>query len=466
MSARVLVVDDIPANVKLLEVKLTAEYFDVVTAASGAEALVRIAESQPDIVLLDVMMPGMDGFEVCKRIRSDHGTMHLPVVMVTALSATEDRVRGLQAGADDFLTKPVDDLSLFARVKSLVRLKMMMDELQLRRRTREQFGIVDDEPTLADEDANGAKILIVDDNALVAKRLRESLIDDSHDVEVAATCQEALARASADQHDLIIVSLSLLDDDPLRLCSQLRSNETTRNLPIVIVVDAEDRERLAKGLELGVNDYLPRPVDRNELKARVRTQVRRRRYQERLRDTYHRSISMALHDPLTGIYNRRYLDGHLQSLLTDTTERDKNVTLLIFDIDFFKKINDERGHPVGDAVLKGLAERVADGLRGFDTFARYGGEEFVVVMPETNLATGVMVAERIRAAIAEAPITVEGHGDVAVTASVGVAMARSGETPAALLERADQALYRAKQNGRDRVEADGHAAKATSFSFA
>ncbi len=468
MSARVLVVDDIPANVKLLEAKLSAEYFDVVTAASGAEALERIAESQPDIVLLDIMMPGMDGYEVCKRIRSDHGTMHLPVIMVTALSEAEDRVRGLEAGADDFLTKPVDDMSLFSRVKSLVRLKMMMDELQLRRRTREQFGVVDDEPTLAEEDANGAKILIVDDNALVAKRMREYLSVDDHDVEVTASCQDALVRAAAEEFDLTVISLSLLEDDPLRLCSQLRSNDVTRNVPILIVVDTDDRERLAKGLELGVNDYLQRPIDKNELLARVRTQVRRRRYQERLRDTYHRTISMALHDSLTGIYNRRYLDSHLQALLTDTTERDKNVTMLIFDIDFFKKVNDELGHPVGDAVLKGLSDRVADGLRGFDTFARYGGEEFVIVMPETDLKTGITVAERIRAALAATPIAVEGHGDVPVTVSIGVAMAGPGETPEALLKRADKALYRAKQNGRDRVEADEDmaGAKANSLSFA
>ena len=132
MSARVLVVDDILANVKLLEAKLTAEYFDVVTALSGQEALDLIEVNHPDIVLLDIMMPGMDGFEVCRRIKANPASMHVPVVMVTALDQPSDRVEGLECGADDFLTKPVDDIALFARVRSLVRLKMMTDELRVR----------------------------------------------------------------------------------------------------------------------------------------------------------------------------------------------------------------------------------------------------------------------------------------------------------------------------------------------
>src|SRR5882724_1458761 len=145
MSARILVVDDIAANVRLLEAKLAAEYFEVVTASSGPEALELIERNAPDIVLLDVMMPEMDGFEVCTKIRANPKTRFLPVVMVTALSEPKDRVRGLEAGADDFLTKPVNDLALFARVRSLVRLKMMMDEWRMREQTSGQFDVLSGE---------------------------------------------------------------------------------------------------------------------------------------------------------------------------------------------------------------------------------------------------------------------------------------------------------------------------------
>src|SRR5579862_5259216 len=168
MTARVLVVDDIPSNIKLLEARLVAEYFDVVSAANGQDALASIAAQEPDIVLLDVMMPGMDGFEVCRRIKSNPKTAHIPVVMVTALDQTSDRVAGLDAGADDFLTKPVDDAALFARVRSLVRLKMMTDELRMRETTGQSMGLIDPAETLNEPQPVG-RILIIEDRPEAAR---------------------------------------------------------------------------------------------------------------------------------------------------------------------------------------------------------------------------------------------------------------------------------------------------------
>src|ERR1700760_2715723 len=155
MTARVLVVDDILSNVKLLEAKLSAEYFEVASAFNGIDALARMEQAVPDIALLDVMMPGMDGFEVCRRIKANPRTAHVPVVMVTALDQPSDRVAGLDAGADDFLTKPVDDSALFARVRSLVRLKMMTDELRMRETTGQSMGLIDPAETLMDANPTG-----------------------------------------------------------------------------------------------------------------------------------------------------------------------------------------------------------------------------------------------------------------------------------------------------------------------
>src|SRR5580700_1157811 len=162
MSARVLVVDDVEVNVKLLEAKLSSEYFAVLSAFNGPAAL-RIADAElPDIILLDVMMPRMDGFEVCRRLKANPRTMDIPVVMVTALSDVSDRLRGLEAGADDFLTKPVNDIALFARVRSLVRLKRMMEEWRLREEICGRFSR--DGDAAGQEDQSPARILLVEES--------------------------------------------------------------------------------------------------------------------------------------------------------------------------------------------------------------------------------------------------------------------------------------------------------------
>src|SRR5260370_168754 len=268
MSARIVVVDDVPANVKLLEARLSAEYFDVLTASNGAEALDVCSRSECDIILLDVMMPDMDGFEVCRRLKSNPATHFIPVVIVTALDSPADRVRGLEAGADDFLTKPV----------------------------------------------------------------------------------EALFHAAEGNYDLLIVSLSLENFDGLRLCSQARSLERTRQVPILAISDADNNARLLRGLEIGVNDYLLRPVDKNELLARARTQIRKRRYTDHLRDNVQNSIEMAITDALTGLHNRRYMESHLGTLAEQASSRGKPLALMILDIDFYRAKDDGRNRVVAAAA--------------------------------------------------------------------------------------------------------------------
>jgi len=457
MSARVLVVDDVLPNVKLLEAKLSREYFDVITAYDGPEALTRAKETAPDIILLDVMMPGMDGFEVCQHLKADPDLQHIPVVMVTALSDSADRVRGLEAGADDFLTKPVADIALFARVRSLVRLKMMMDEWRRREHTSGELGVLQGSAAEVEETADGASILVVEDSRSDLDKIKETLSAHDHRVATARTVGDGLDLAIGDEFDLVIVSLTLLSEDGLRVCSGLRSQDRTRQTPILLLADDGDLERTAKGLELGANDYLVKPIDRNEILARVRTQIRRKRYQDRLRSNYEQSLSMALTDSLTGLFNRRYLSVHIERALVRIAETHKPVAAIFLDIDCFKQINDTHGHAAGDQVLKQLADRVSRNLRNFDLVARWGGEEFVVVMPDAGVEAAAMVAERLRRRIADEPFPIAGTDrPLQVTISLGVAATEDpGEGVDALLARADHALYAAKQQGRDRVVADG-----------
>lgn len=457
MSARVLVVDDVLPNVKLLAAKLSREYFDVITAHSGPEALERVNEDMPDIVLLDVMMPGMDGFEVCERIRANPATMHIPVVMVTALSDSTDRIRGLEAGADDFLTKPVNDIALFARVRSLVRLKMMIDEWRLREATSGQFGVLPEQRVLVGHESTlNARVLLVEDDPIDVAKITETLARDQAVLTASGQCQSALGQALAEEFDLVILSLTLIEEDGLRLCSQLRSHERTRQVPVLLLADDGDIVRVAKGLEVGANDYLVKPIDRNELLARSRIQIRRKRYQERLRTNYELSLSMALTDSLTGVFNRRYMDAHLPRLTQRNQANQKPLAALMLDIDNFKQVNDTYGHSVGDEVLVQLASRVSQNLRNVDLVARMGGEEFLVVMPDADLQIATSVAERLRRLIADTPFTISvAPGTLPVTASLGVAVFEPGSGPEMLLRRADSALYLAKGSGRNRVVVDG-----------
>jgi two-component system, cell cycle response regulator len=455
MTARVLVVDDIPANVKLLEARLSAEYFDVITATNGEEALAICERGECDLILLDAMMPVINGFETCRRLKTNPATHHIPVVMVTALDQPADRVRGLEAGADDFLTKPISDFALIARVRSLARLKMVTDELRMRALTSRDIGIESPEREAIADAGHGGRVLIVDDRASSHERIAAVLASE-HEVEVEANPNQALFRTADGNYDLVIVSLGLQNFDALRLCSQIRSLERTRNTPILAVTEPDDTARMVRGLEIGVNDYLMRPIDKNELLARARTQVRKRRYTERLRDSVQMSIEMAITDVLTGLFNRRYMESHLATLIEQAKSRGKPLTALVLDIDYFKAINDSHGHDAGDDVLREFALRIRRSIRGIDLACRYGGEEFVIVMPETDMAVAAMVAERLRRRIAADPFAIQqGARSIPVTISIGIAGVRGREdSAAALLKRADQALYRAKRDGRNRVVPD------------
>jgi two-component system cell cycle response regulator len=453
MTARVLVVDDVELNVKLLEAKLASEYFEVLSADNGPRAL-DIADTElPDIILLDVMMPRMDGFEVGRRLKASTRTADIPVVMVTALSDVADRLRGLEAGADDFLTKPVSDIALFARVRSLVRLKRMMDELRLREEVCGRFSSSETAADLAEE-VSAARILLIDEQGFAASRIIDTLSPVCASVVRASSCAEAQDLLD-DSVELVIASLSMPDGDPLRLVSQWRAKESSRQLPVLLMADDGELPRLAKGLDLGANDYLVRPVDRNELLARVRTQLRRKRLQERLRKNYHRSLSLALTDELTGLYNRRYLFAHLSEVLERMPTAAGETAVMLFDIDHFKQVNDRYGHPAGDDVLRELAGRAIRQVRSVDLVGRLGGEEFVVVMPETSLSGAVVVAERLRLAVAEQPFILQENGaKLSVTVSIGIAVTgEDEETQDTLLKRADDALYAAKNGGRNRTVA-------------
>jgi two-component system, cell cycle response regulator len=452
MTARILVVDDLFVNAKWLCARLRAEHFDVISALSGAEAIAICRQGLCDIVLTDGPMPGMDGFELCRALKADQATAHIPVVLITAPEEPGDRVKGLDCGVDEFLLKPVDEVALIARVRALVRLKAGADELRLRAATAQALGLSDPPGRRGTDSGLGGHILIIEDRASSSERL-SAILKPAHDVVVQDDPQEALFAAAAGAFDVVIVSLDVTGYDGLRLCSQFRSLERTRQVGLLMLAESDDTLRVLRGLDIGVNDYLTRPIDRNELLARVQVQIKRKRQSDLLRHAAPHAAQSAATDPLTSLHTRPYLDRHCATLVERAHLLERPLSLLVLDIDRFRTVNEGYGPEAGDAVLSALAARVRRHVRPVDLTARFGGEELMVVMPDTCAESARAVAERIRFAVEGERFAIDGGSrSIPITVSVGIA-ALEGEADSAdaLIKRADEALYRAKGAGRNRV---------------
>ncbi len=454
MSARVLVVDDLEANRRLLEAKLSAEYYDVLTARRGEEAVQLAKRERPDIILLDVMMPGgIDGYEACRRLKAQPETRHIPVVILTTLDDRDNKVRGLQAGAEEFLTKPIDDVQLMARVKSLVTLKVVTDELRAREASGKRLGVIGEDlrPDPVDQHRLvSGNILVIDDSPNQIKRIHDAL-GVEHRITVMGGDE------TGGPPDLVLVAVTAKSFDGFRVIARMRSGEPTRHLPILAIVDPDDKTRAVRALELGAHDIIVRPIDEEELTARARTLMRRKRYIDALRARLDQGLELAITDQLTGLYNRRFLTGQLAPLVQRAQCGGDPVSIMTIDIDHFKRCNDTFGHDAGDAVLREFATRLATNLRPSDFACRLGGEEFVVIMPRTPGDVACLAAERLRRQICAAPFRVSGIADpLEITVSIGVACSEhADDTAELLLKRADEGLYEAKRAGRNRVVGRG-----------
>ncbi len=450
MTASVLVVDDMETNRRLLQAKLEAKYYTVFMAPDGPHALESAAQHQPDIILLDVMMPGMDGYEVCRRLKSNLTTRHIPVVMLTALTDRDDRLRGLEAGADDFLSKPVDDFGLFARLEALMRYNMVANEL----RSREAIGAQEEYLTDFEQEMleKPASVLVIDQNNLQARRVAKALSAVGHTTATWMDAQETGIRF--EEIDIVIIALSGQRHDALKLCAHLRALKESRDFSIIVTCEHDDQADGLEALRIGASDLIMMPLDALELQARVRTQTRRKRFVDILRRRVDRGLELSVIDHLTGLYNRRYMLERLQLWMQRSGVSEQPVSIVAFDIDHFKAVNDKFGHEAGDLVLQSFAARLRTNIRPQDIACRPGGEEFLLIMPDTREELAEIGAERIREAIAAEPFHIEREdADIKVTVSAGIATYNGeGGLLADFLHQADQALYRAKQNGRNRIE--------------
>lgn len=443
MTGQILVVDDIATNRMVMSAKLATQFFHVQLACNGAEALEMVRTAPPDLVLLDVNLPDTNGFALCRTIKADPATRSIPVVLVTAISGRGQLQQALDCGADDFLVKPVSDLSLFSRLRHLMRTRTMVDELRLRDGASEDLGIdLPAAPAAPVFDAMTAVTVGLGADA-------RDLIADAVGCRVGADTG-ATTPPPADAY--VLCQQGPADQAPFALAARLRADPATRSAGIIIGLARSDERLAARALEIGANDYLQADADPRLIALRLRNQLARKFYDDALRNTVRQGLRLAAVDPLTGLHNRRYALRHLGRIAEAAAETGKPFSLLMIDVDRFKAINDGYGHAAGDAVLRGIAGVLGENLRGVDMIARIGGEEFLVAMPDTPATAARAVAERLRRCLAAARHDIgDGHG-IGATVSIGVAVSEGGKVDVqGLLDRADKALYAAKSDGRNQV---------------
>ena len=450
MTGKILVVDDVATNRLLLNLLLSKAFYEVEEAANGPQALEMALRNPPDLALIDVMMPGMNGFELCRLMKTNPRLAHVPVVIITSLAAQEDRVAALESGADEFLTKPVRELALHARLRSLLRMKAITDELRMRDETLRDLA-VGATPPLLTEPPPGARVLAVSSEANGAHILE--MIQPTLDIRptLVTTARAAFDAIARDAPQAVLIDALGFAEFSSTFCTALRQRPESRAAAMLTLVDSGDIATAAACLDAGANDYAMWPLHASELTARLRTQLRQKAHTDQLRASLDDGLRQAVTDPLTGLRNRRYLDAHLIRMIAKAQEQAEPLCLMAFDLDSFKAINDTYGHGAGDMILKDFARRLSENTRAVDLVARIGGEEFVVAMPAAGLTDAIEAAERVRAAV-EKPGFLVGDFLIDVTVSVGVSELRRGEDCAsALLKRADAALYVAKAEGRNRV---------------
>ncbi|ALG89380.1 MULTISPECIES: diguanylate cyclase [Actibacterium] len=451
MPGKILVVDDVATNRIVMKVRLAEACYQVLQADGGLAALDLARRERPDLILLDFMMADLDGIEVCRRLKADPDTAEIPVIMVTAARNSEEKLRALQAGAEEFLPKPLDELTLLARVRSLLRARETARELALRDGTRRVLGF--DEP--AEDFARKGRIALIAARQAQALHWKGALSRHLNAELTVMTRDGALALSDGGPvPDLFVISADLERSGAgLRLLTDLRSRAATRHSAVLMVVPEGAREAAAMALDLGANDLVNSPFDGPEMALRLATQLSRKYQSDRLRASVKDGLRLAVTDPLTGLFNRRYALPHLARIVSRAGETRRPCAVMLLDMDRFKQVNDRHGHAAGDAVLEQVARLLSAELRAVDLVARIGGEEFLIALPETSLEIATATAERLRLQIGETPVLLPGgKGVISVSVSIGLTLCdRPGCAVDVLMEEADAALYAAKADGRNKV---------------
>jgi two-component system, cell cycle response regulator len=445
MSGHILIVDDLSINRTILRARLSAACYTCMMAATGQDAIDMARAHSPDLVLLDFRLPDLNGQDVCRALRADPVTRDIPVILFSASTDRDMRLQALQAGADDFLAKPLDESYLLGRIRSLLRTRDTRADWDAApvpgmAEVAAPFALPNQLAVLTEEPGPDDPALMHAAQGAVISRL---------------SVQQAL-RMDPGQlcPDVILLAPDVIQAQGLQIISDLRSRPGTRDAELCVMLPADQDLMAAMALDLGATEILRLPLDPDETALRLQAVLRHKRCAQAHAQAVAVQLDQALRDPLTGLFNRRHLVAQLWQLA-----QSEMGAVLVLDLDHFKAVNDRYGHVAGDDVLVEVATRIRQNLRRSDTLARYGGEEFVVLLPSADLGVARQIATRIRDAVQASRFLahLDGTG-VQVTVSIGVAsidQPKPGQGPddfvRMTIDAADIALRAAKEGGRNRI---------------
>jgi two-component system cell cycle response regulator len=445
-KAKVLVVDDEEMIINFFLAALGEEGYQLEVAHNGREAIDKAKAFLPDVILLDVVMPELNGYQVAEYLKRDPGTSGTPIILVTGMGSIEDKVKGLESGADDFLTKPFNLQELLARVHSLIKLKQAQDQLK----ALGKQGV--SHPQIRALKSHKHLVLVVEDDRRITDICRTLLNTGGYETEVAHDAGQALEYIAETVPDLILLDLMLPDMGGLELLKEIRGMPALSEVPVIIITALSDLKTKIKGLYLGADDYLVKPLNSLELLARVRANIRKYVAHQELKYTLDDTFLQSITDPLTGLYNRQYLTTVMEREFALFKRHGRPFTVMLLDVDGFKLINDTKGHDGGDKVLTEIGQILKGELRASDLAVRYGGDEYLLIFSEAGVDQAMPIAQRIRQKIAEKEFF-EG-ARMPVTCSIGLAEASSQDLKTDdVIKRSDVAMYQAKNGGKNKTVA-------------
>ncbi|PUB12095.1 diguanylate cyclase [Yoonia sediminilitoris] len=456
MSGRILIIDTVATNLIVLKVKMLSAQFNVDACSSRIEAEAIITTNRPDMILINLSDPVEDRHEFCRALKSSPATSEIAVIAVGVADTARARFAALDAGADDVLPHPTNDTFLLARIRSLLRVRSTTQELLLRESTSRVLGF--EEAATKFETAVNVALLSPAQtmepgfSTLLQGGLRQPI----RHIAIRDVLKVTAVAAIPDLFVIDCTSPDLPEGQLFGLVSDLRSRSETRSSTQLVIMPSGQPHIAAMVLDLGADDVVDCGVTGGELTLRAKALIRRKLHNDRLRVTLRDGLHAAVTDPLTGLYNRRYVESHLPRLAQETHEDGSELAIMMLDIDHFKSVNDTYGHTAGDKVLVQMADRLRQNLRGIDLVARVGGEEFLVALPGTTPRQAHVAADRLRRLVNARPFQLgKGQPPLRLTVSVGVAIGSRSEGKKCQLDQmydeADAALYTAKTSGRNRV---------------